>query len=124
MVGSRAKALSHVMVALAQAGMQEEAAEAAEEALAAAQFIQDDKFKARALSEVAAEMFNFNPGQSILIFHQAFKAARYSGHEMVFQVLVSASKPITAIDDGQTLWRVYQEIMQVDSWWGASGTTS
>lgn len=89
-----------------------------------AQDIQNEGNKARALSGVAEAIFHLDPEGALPIFYEAFKASRYGGRESFFHVLEVASKSIAAIDEGQTLWNVYQEIDKVERWWGESGTTS
>jgi hypothetical protein len=47
----------------------------------------------------------------------AFTEARPAGRSEVFEVLQDRASALAALDQGQTLWQVYEAVMEVDSWW-------
>jgi len=116
--GDRVKALSGVARALAGAGEQEKSTEVARRALAAAEVIGDAWAKAEALCAMAQPMAQ--AGQGLL--GDAFTTARLAGRESVFNTLEHGATALAALDRGQTLWRIYEAVMEVESWWGVVGS--
>jgi hypothetical protein len=144
----RASALSGVAQALAQAGDRA----GLERVIRQAKFIKDERYKVSALRGVAqalaqagdvaglerivaaAEAIRLRDialsgvAQAMAQIGQhetarqhlrtAFTIARLARRASVFTVLGDAAPILAAVDQGQTLWRVYQAVQEVDGWWG------
>jgi hypothetical protein len=87
-------------------------------AFAAVEAIQDERAKSSALSDVAQAMVQ--AGQytmALQVLRNAFWTSRLAGRERMFSVLESGAGLLAEIDKGQTLWKIYEAIQEVDGWW-------
>jgi hypothetical protein len=57
-----------------------------------------------------------NPASHVL--RAAFRSARLAGRGTVCEVLKDGAATLAALDRGQTLWRIYEAVIEIDSWWG------
>lgn len=109
---NKAIALRRVIEVLAHAGD-------VERALEIGQTIGDDLNKAYGFSKVAQIFANAGldkPTLQALGF--AFTSARLvDGRNMVFQVLERGATALAAIAQSETLWALYQTVLDVESWW-------
>ena len=114
--GARAGALCGVAQALAQAGE----VDGLRRALAAAEGIGDEGPRAEALSGVAQALAQIEqPNRALAVCLKAFRAARSGGRDTVFLVLGQAAPTLAGIEHGQVLRQVYDQVMEVMSWWDA-----
>jgi hypothetical protein len=58
------------------------------------------------------------PDQALTVFVVAFKSGKSAGRESVWSVLEGAATSLAQIDGGETLRRVFEEVMAVEAWWG------
>lgn len=80
--------------------------------------IRNDWNKTLHLSSLSAVLMKAGQHRHALdVLRKAFVTARHTGREGVFQVLESGSLTLAAIDQGDTLWKVYKTLKEVDSWW-------
>jgi hypothetical protein len=54
--------------------------------------------------------------QPSVVLVEAFAAVRLAERQFVFQVLRQGGTKLAAIGYGQTLWRIYQAVPEVESW--------
>src|SRR5262249_12757522 len=115
---SRALALRGVAGAFARVGENERAAEVAVQALAAAEMIEDTSTRAEALADVSRALTQAGQQEQALeVVQTAFTTARLVGRASLFTGLECAVSTLAAIDHGQTLWRVYEAVQEIESWW-------
>jgi tetratricopeptide (TPR) repeat protein len=116
----RVPALSGVAAALAEVGEREAGAGALRQALGAAEAIGDEESRAEALSGAAHSWAQIGqPDKALTTFSAAFRAARFAERDSVFSVLGKAAPALAGIEHGQALRQVYDQMMEVESWWGA-----
>ena len=58
--------------------------------------------------------------QAVEILQVALLQSRYLGRDSVLQVLAEGSPVLAAIDNGATVWQIYQAIQEIESWWNTS----
>lgn len=108
---NKAIALRRVIEVLAHAGD-------VESALAIGQTIGDERNKAYGFSKVAQNFANAGLDKPTLrALGFAFRSARLDGRNMVFQVLERGATALAAIAQSETLWALYQTVLDVESWW-------
>ena len=56
-------------------------------------------------------------GEALQMLEDALEAARITGRESVFAALGQGSVAMAAIDEGQTLWRIYDAVVKIEGWW-------
>jgi hypothetical protein len=111
---ARAWALGDVAQALAQAGDRAGLGRAG----VAAAAIRNEEGRARALGGVAQALAQMGEhAWAMQLLRTAFAAARHAGRESVFKVLAEGASTLAAIDQGETLWLVYEAMCDVDRWW-------
>ncbi|MCI0563862.1 MAG: hypothetical protein MN733_35765 [Nitrososphaera sp.] len=93
--------------------MEEEAGQAARQALKTTRAIRGEGSKADALSRLAGD------NQALDITIDAIQTARFAGRREVFNALAQGAVALAAKDGGQTLWEVYGAILKVEAWWQA-----
>ena len=117
--GDRADALVEVARALAQVGDMAAAVNIAQRALATAETLGDKQDKARTLGWLATAWAHIGwPDRALPAFAGAFDSSASVGRESVFSVLEEAAPTLAGIDAGQTLRRVYDQLVAVEAWWG------
>lgn len=78
-----------------------------------------EKVKAPVLGEIAhALAWKGQLAQVQQILCMAFITARLSGRSNAFETLQRSTMALAALDQGETLWRVYEAVMEVEGWWG------
>jgi tetratricopeptide (TPR) repeat protein len=113
--------LSEVAKALAQVGEQMKAIEAANQVLAAATRIEKDErntFRDAFPEAIQLLVQMGQPKQVRQVLRDAFTIVRLAGRERVFETLKYSASALAALDQGETLWRVYEAVMEVEGWWG------
>lgn len=86
--------------------------------LMAAEVIKNGSDKANMFSEIAQALAHMgHQKRALLVLRNALVVARSASRERVLNVLKQNAITLAAIDQGQTLWRVYQAVMEVESWW-------
>ena len=89
-----------------------------DEALEIAESIVYKEDKAIALSSISQALTYIGQQEQALdVLQTAFTTARLAGRKYVFGVLERGAATLKAIDQGLTLWRVYEAVLEVDSWW-------
>jgi tetratricopeptide (TPR) repeat protein len=129
----RGVALSKVPEVLAQAGQ-------FDQALAVAEGIGDEEARSVALSKVSETIEDewhkvhmlsgmnqllIKTGQEEFVrraLRSAFTLIPLVGRKGVLRVLQKSAMALAGLDQGQTLWQVYQAVMEVESWWGPSSS--
>ncbi len=112
-------ALGKVAQALAQLGD----INGLEMTLEAAKEIAHAGARASAMSRVAQAFTQIEQRDwGLSIFLMAFKVSQLAGPRSVIQVLEQAASALAAIDRGETLWGIYEAVMEVESWWSDSGS--
>jgi hypothetical protein len=100
----------HVLNALAEIGDIETAKKVAQE-------LESTEVSASALVSVATAIPEAEIGKAVDLLRIAILAARSLGRGDLFSVLGSGADVLARIDGGETLWRIYETIEQVDAWW-------
>jgi hypothetical protein len=78
----------------------------------------DKNEKAPILSYVAKVLTEGSePEKGKPLLQAALSSARFSGQQTVLETLPVGASAIAAIDQGQTLWQVYQALLEVERWW-------
>jgi hypothetical protein len=112
--------LSDVARVLANVELPEEANAAVQQALTTAETIEDEAYKARGLSKVVQALTQTGQSERTWqILPIVFATARLARRETVFEVLQNVATTLAVINQGQTLWRVYQAVMGVEGWWSS-----
>jgi hypothetical protein len=107
----KARALGEMAQALVQAGR-------TGQALATAQALKGEGSRAFVLGAITRALSQLTPRQEACRFLlEIFTTVHLSGRFSLYYVLGEATNLLAAIDGGQTLWRVYQAMMEVESWW-------
>ena len=115
----RAQALAGIAATLAQAGRQAEAAAVATQAEAVAQPIEHASDRARALAEIAQVWSQTGQHeQAFRLWRAELGKALSTSYSEFMRVLGESASSIAPIDRGQTLWKVYEAVREVESWWG------
>jgi tetratricopeptide (TPR) repeat protein len=126
-LGDRDGAMEAVSV-LERAPFQAEAQRAVAEALAkggwtglaleTARAITDEGQRAYALRDMAQALDQEgNVAEALRVWQIALQEARWVGCGQVFQVLGSGASLLARLDEGQTLWAVYEAVMEIEGWW-------
>jgi hypothetical protein len=111
---SRADALRAAAQALAQAGK----VDGLDRALQSIKEIGDKWHSIRTLTDVAQDLTQVGQvTQALYVLRTAFRYARLAGREAVFGALHGGAPALAAIDQGQTLWRIYEAVLEIDGWW-------
>lgn len=71
----------------------------------------------KGLSQAALAQVGEN-AQAQQVLSLAFAIARLAGRRAVFQMLKQGATTLAVIDQGQTLWRVHEELIAIEDWWG------
>lgn len=80
--------------------------------------IEDEVAKALAFRLVAFMLTTTGqPDQAQSFLRNSFNMARLVGREFVFDMLGTGAQDLAALDQGETLWQVYQAVMEVEGWW-------
>jgi hypothetical protein len=127
----KAQVFSRVAQALAQAGQQGQAEAAADRALATAELVEQVRVvgnttsypKQGTLSEISLVLAQAGLyRQALAAWRTGLAGARgtkYLSRWEVFDALGTGAPLLAALDRGQTLWKLYQAVMAIESWWGA-----
>jgi hypothetical protein len=111
-------ALPRISEALAQAGRKERAQQVADHAPASIEAMDQPLEHAFAFSALSNAFLKADAkGRAIEVATMAFTAARRANRKTVFQVLESSAAVIAAIDQGETLRRVFEVLQEVEAWW-------
>jgi hypothetical protein len=114
---NKASALTRVSQALANTGDREGLGRA----LLVAEAIQEERYKAKALSGVTqAFIISGQNEMALRALFLSIDAARRAYRENVFDVVKQVAPWLARRDRGATLWKIYQSIEEVDSWWRPS----
>jgi tetratricopeptide (TPR) repeat protein len=120
----KAIALSGVTQAFVLAGEKSRAAHAAKQALSAAIVIEKNipaNRQEEAVNSVAEALTVAGQHEYVIgAYGPEFRLASTMGRERVFEMLRDAARLIAAIDQGRTLWDLYNTVMAVESWWTTS----
>jgi tetratricopeptide (TPR) repeat protein len=96
-----------------------------DQALVVAEAIPDQRVRVFALTGLAQRANQMEHQELALqVLQAAFTAARLVSRESVFQVLEQGASALADIDRGQTLWRVYEAVLEVESWWAMQSSPS
>lgn len=75
--------------------------------------------KASVMNEVARVMGCVGQlNQAWYILRRLFTKARLLDRKSVLDVLEHGAMALATLDQGETLWQVYEAIMEVEGWWG------
>jgi len=86
-------------------------------AFAVTESVSDHGHRARALAGVGSALAsNGMRDQAMLLFRVALNEARLGGRDAVLEVVTHAAETIAAIDDGETLWNIYEDLVKSDEW--------
>ena len=55
--------------------------------------------------------------KAIALLRLALHSARRAGREGVLETLASTTSALMSIDQGRTLWQIYESMCDVDAWW-------
>jgi tetratricopeptide (TPR) repeat protein len=111
-------ALPRISEALAQAGRKERARRIADRALASIKMMDQPMEQAVAFSGLSNAFLKVDAkGRAIEVATMAFMTARRTNRKTVFHVLESSAAVIAAIDEGETLRRVFEALQEVEAWW-------
>ena len=92
-----------------------------DEARAVADSIQDKMYKTEALSTLAWALEQIGEQeQAAQCLQETLVEARMAGRPFLFEALGCGAETLAAVDGGQVLWDVSEEIHEVDAWWGAN----
>jgi len=117
---ARVYALTYCAAALLEINLRDGAIAVSERALAVADAIKNEGAKAEALSRTARAFQGLQEQKrSLQLLRQAIAAARSADRAGLFTVLTHSAAVIGVIDNGATLWSVYNAVKQVEGWWGA-----
>jgi hypothetical protein len=73
--------------------------------------------KAAILSIVAKALTNAGQCEKGLnLFRVALNSAKLAGWDTVLETIANGASTIAATDDGETLWQVYESIVEVEDW--------
>jgi tetratricopeptide (TPR) repeat protein len=77
--------------------------------------------RARRLSEAAQILTNGGESQKGLhVLQIALHSAMLAGHEALLDTLAKGASTLAAIDQGHTLWQIYEAILEIEGWWSAT----
>lgn len=115
----RVRGLNMVVHALAEADEWNAARWAAEQSLAVAAGIDQLEKRVEAQTITAQAWARLNHYEEAWqVVRAAFVATYPVGRGAVLNTLAKMADVLAAPDQGQTLWRVYQAIREVEGWWG------
>lgn len=57
--------------------------------------------------------------EAMVAVQAALLQARYAGRDSVLEVLAEGVPALAALDNGDTVWQLYQAIEEIDGWWQA-----
>jgi hypothetical protein len=116
--GARAEVLSRVAQAWVESGRQEQADTVASVALRAAEMITGQQASAPILTRVAQTLaLAGEPGAALQMWEPLLLGAQARDRQDVFGVLAGGAPIIAAADGGLTLWRLYEAVVDIESWW-------
>lgn len=116
--GWRSVALAHVARSLADRADRAQATECVDEALTVARGIGDEAARAATLCSVIAVLpVAIEANDVFTALYEAFTTARRAGRDFVFHSLYSGTRLLASVDGGETLWRTYRAVMDVEAWW-------
>ena len=102
----------------AEAGEKDRAIEASNQALAAAEVIEEPADKAVAVSVAAQALAQIEQRERALqVLQTAFTTSQQASRYYVFRVLEESTAALAALDQGETLWNLYQVVREIDGWW-------
>lgn len=74
--------------------------------------------KAALLSIVAKALTKAGQSEKgLYLFRAALNSAKSAGREAVLETLATAASTLAAFDQGETLWRIYESIVEIEDWW-------
>jgi tetratricopeptide (TPR) repeat protein len=92
----------------------------AELALATAEKITEPMYASSAFQDAMDAFANASlPERAVDVFNRACAIARLGGRELVFEVLQYQSPHLAGSDGAETLWKIFETIQTVDTWWAA-----
>ena len=72
------------------------------------------------MSEIAQVLAQIGRStQARQIWRDTFTTARLVGREHIFNTLQNSAPVLATLDQGETLWQVYEAVMKVEGWWGS-----
>ena len=87
--------------------------------LSLAESIQDERMRSWTLSEISTILARSGKQkESLEVFASTFTANRHATRENVFGLIGSHSFFLADLDQGQTLWQIYQAVQDTEGWWG------
>ena len=90
-----------------------------------AQRIPDPKHRATLLSRVAHVLTEAGrPEEGLKMLVVALEASSIAGQDTVRQVLADGAATLSAIDGGDLLWKLCQELEKVDDWFAPSSPSN
>jgi tetratricopeptide (TPR) repeat protein len=111
--------LDYIIRGLIQKGDFDKAAELDKESYGMVERIDDKYEKSLKLKRLAQRMALANRQEQALQFLlSAFLTARFAGRSTVLDMLDGGAEILAEIDKGTTLWRSFEAVKEVDSWWG------
>jgi tetratricopeptide (TPR) repeat protein len=93
-------------------------AERIDQAIDLVRGIENDQLKETAYNDLMQALVQLGQEERVAsILHDALTLARSISRSSVFKVLESAGIALNCIDQGDTLWRIFQDIRETDAWW-------
>ncbi|KPQ42318.1 MAG: hypothetical protein MPEBLZ_03142 [Candidatus Methanoperedens nitroreducens] len=109
-----AQALSSVAEAMAQVGEKD----GLNRVLAAAETIEYKHEKAEALGGIAEAIVQAGEfEQAFSIWRDELALVQSAGRDQVFRAIEKGASLIAARDQGHTLWKIYEAIVEIEGWW-------
>jgi tetratricopeptide (TPR) repeat protein len=118
---TRATALRGLAVAAKHVADVRRASEAAGLALEAARGITDPLYAPAAFRDAIEALLEAGQRDAAFTaFGRACDVARRGGRELLFEVLQHEARLLAGLDQGETLWNIFNTIETVDSWWASA----
>ena len=114
----KTRALLSVRLALAAAGEKERAVELAYRIATIAQTTENPSDRAQSFVTASQALGGVGEGgQATLALVNALLSARLAGRSSFFQTLQESVQLLCSIDGCQTIWKIHEALVEVDSWW-------
>jgi hypothetical protein len=82
--------------------------------------VDDDQHKVITLNKIAQALAQAgHPIRARQVLLDTFTIARLTGRTSVFEMLQYNAPTLAILDQGETLWQVYEAVMEVEGWWGS-----
>lgn len=106
-------------IALSKLAQAQAMAKKIDQSLKIIERIEDRENRSKALKKVGQIITQQgHQEQALNVLHSAMATARLVGLESVLGVLEYGAVTLGTVDCGQTLWRVYEVLLEIENWWG------